>query len=406
MVKIIPFAAIRPRPSEVASFACPPYDVLSRTEATALAPTHRFLEVIRPEVALPAEIDEDAPQAHAAAATALADYQREGVLAQDSQPTIYAYRQEGYEHVQTGIVACVRVADYRDGVIKQHERTLVAKEQNRIHHFEATNAQTEPVFLMYRPSEEINAAVAAAISSASPEYDFTSEDGVRHQFWALPAALTEQLVAAFSSVEALYIADGHHRSASAVKVAGARGLDADDPRASIMAVIFPANDLKVLAYNRVVADLGGLSPAEFLAALKAAGYTVTTAFADPSQAQPRQRGEFGVYVGSSWYRASYEGKPSGDPVADLDTSILTRTVLQPILGIEDLRTNPRISFVGGSAGIAGLEAEAGRDGVAFSLFPTSVTDVMAVSDDAQMMPPKSTWFEPKLASGLFIHSLA
>ncbi|MCI5826460.1 MAG: DUF1015 family protein [Arcanobacterium sp.] len=403
MVQIIPFAAWRPAAAEAATFACPPYDVLSRAEAAKLAPTHRFLTVIRPEAELPASVTEDAEQAHQLARTTLDKFKSSGVLIQDPAPQLYAYRQEGFAHVQTGVVACVRVADYRSGVIKQHERTLVAKELNRIHHFEATNAQTEPVFLMYRRRQQIDLLVQQAIAATPPHYDFISDDGVHHQLWPLGENISAALVEAFTAVETLYIADGHHRSASAVKVAGERGLAADDPRASIMAVIFPASDLKVLAYNRVVADLAGHTPEEFLAAL-APHFDVEPAAA--GAAQPQQRGHFGVFVGGRWYRARYTRPLSGDVIADLDTSILTNAVLQPILGIHDLRTDKRISFVGGAAGIEKLEREAGDTGVAFSLFPTSVADVMAVSDAAAIMPPKSTWFEPKLASGLFIHSFA
>lgn len=406
MVQIIPFAAWRPTPAQAATFACPPYDVVTRESAAALAPRHRFLHVIRPEIGLPPAVDEDDPQAHALAAAKLQDFMHSGVLVHDDAPMLYVYRQTGFAHTQTGIVACVRVADYRAGVIKQHEKTLLAKEQNRIAHFTATHAQTEPVFLMYRPQSEITELVTAALT-ALPSYDFTGEDGVRHEFWPLSPASTAALVAAFHRVESLYIADGHHRSASAVKVAGARGLADDDPRASIMAVIFPASDLFVLAYNRIVKDLAGLSAAEFLAALGAAGFTVTPSAGDAA-AQPSTRGEFGVYLAAThrWYHARYQGAASGDVIKDLDTAILTDHVLAPILGITDLRTDPHIDFVGGAAGASALEAGAeASGGVAFALFPTSVTDIMAVSDAGAIMPPKSTWFEPKLASGLFIHSL-
>ncbi|MDD7466018.1 MAG: DUF1015 family protein [Actinomycetaceae bacterium] len=405
MVSIIPFAAWRPAEREAATFACPPYDVLTRAEAAALAPTHRFLSVIRPEIGLPDTVDEDDQQAHDLARANLENFEASGTLIHDNDPRLYVYRQHGCGHVQTGIVACVRVADYRDGIIKQHERTLVAKEQNRIRHFQATNAQTEPVFLMYRRSGGIDELVERALEQADPSYDFTSDDGVRHQLWPLSHEVSDAVVSAFTPVDFLYIADGHHRSASAVKVAGERGLDADDPRASIMAVIFPADDLKVLAYNRVVADLAGRSSADFIAALAAADFDVREV-ADADAAQPLSRAEFGVYTGGRWYAVRYVGALSGAVVADLDTSILTRTVLEPLLNIHDLRTDARISFIGGGAGTHALEEAAGSSGVAFSLFPTSVHDIMAVSDAGEIMPPKSTWFEPKLASGLFIHSLA
>ena len=407
MVYIIPFAAWRPSPQEAATFACPPYDVVSREQAATLEPQHRFLSVIRPEISLPAEVDEDSPQAHEQASRQLTQFEESGVLIHDSQPQLYIYRQEGFAHVQTGIVACVRVADYRNGTIKQHEKTLVAKELNRIHHFEATQAQTEPVFLMHRPDAHIAQLVQSATAAAVPIYDFTSEDGVHHMLWTLSSAQTEDLVRAFAPLSALYIADGHHRSASAVKVAEERGLDDGDPRASIMAVIFPGEDLKVLAYNRVVRDLHGMSPCQFLEKMSAAGYALHK-IDQGEQAEPERRAEFGIYIAPThaWYRASYHGEKTGNVVADLDTSILTRTVLDPLLGIKDLRTDSRISFVGGSAGIHELEKQAADQGIAFSLFPTAVADIMAVSDAGEIMPPKSTWFEPKLASGLFIHDLA
>ncbi|MDD7686314.1 MAG: DUF1015 family protein [Actinomycetaceae bacterium] len=403
MVHIIPFAAWRPAAREAATFACPPYDVLTRTQAAQLAPTHHFLRVIRPEIGLPDAVDEDDPQAHDAARTALTDFEASGTLIQDSAPTLYIYRQHGFGHVQTGIVACVRVADYRSGVIKQHERTLVAKEQNRIHHFQATHAQTEPVFLMYRRDASVDDLVEEVLAQSAPSYDFTSDDGVRHQLWVTDEALSAALIQSFESIDSLYIADGHHRSASAATVAGERGLDADDPRASIMAVIFPADDLKVLAYNRVVADRANYSSSEFIAALSA-DFDVREA-ADAADAAPQAPGEFGVFTAGTWYSTRYTGARQGSVVDDLDTSILTRTVLEPLLGIHDLRTDNRISFIGGGAGTQALAEAAGEDGIAFNLFPTSVHDIMAVSDAGEIMPPKSTWFEPKLASGLFIHSL-
>lgn len=403
MVHILPFAALRPTPEHAPTFACPPYDVVTRTQAAELAPNHRFLCVIRPEINCAPNVQEDDPEAHAHAAAQLAAFEEDGVLIRDSQPMLYIYQQIGYGHVQTGVVGCVRSADYRNGTIKQHEKTLVTKELNRIHHFEATQAQTEPVFLMHRPDEAVHSIVSGA-TSAEPNYDFTGDDGVRHRFWILGSDETQKLVQAFSSLTALYIADGHHRSASAVKVAGSRGLDDDDPRASIMAVLFPCEDLKVLAYNRVVDHLNGLSPEDFLERIHTAGFDVTPCEADPA---PTSRGSFGVYIGatSTWHTATFTAPRTGNVISDLDTSILTDHVLTPILGIDDLRTNPHIRFVGGSAGTRGLETAAGSQGVAFSLYPTSVTDIMAVSDAGEIMPPKSTWFEPKLASGLFIHSL-
>ncbi|CRH87987.1 Uncharacterized conserved protein [Chlamydia trachomatis] len=404
MVHVLPFAALRPTPENAPTFACPPYDVVTRAQAAKLAPNHRFLHVIRPEISCDLNVHEDDQEAHAHAAAQLTQYEKDGVLIRDPKPTLYIYQQIGYGHIQTGVVGCVRAADYRNGTIKQHEKTLVAKELNRIHHFEATHAQTEPVFLMHQPDDAVHSIVSGA-TSAQPHYDFTSDNGVRHRFWVLSSDATQKLTQAFSSLAALYIADGHHRSASAVKVAGARGLADDDPRASIMAVLFPCNDLKVLAYNRVVDHLNGLSPEDFLERMHTAGFSVRLCESNPA---PCSRGSFGVYIGAAdtWYTATFTAPLTGNVISDLDTSILTDHVLTPILGIDDLRTNPHIRFVGGSAGTHGLQTAAGSHGVAFSLYPTSVTDIMAVSDAGKIMPPKSTWFEPKLASGLFIHTLA
>ena len=393
MVSILPFAAWRPSASEAGTFACPPYDVLTREEATELAPNHRFLRVTRPEVGLAPEISEDDLQAHSLARSELERFKAEGVLAQDPRPQLYAYRETMGDAVQTGIVACVLVADYESGVIKRHERTLVAKQKNRTEHFKATGAHTEPVFLTYRRRAQIDELVAAA-TQGEPEVRVSDGAGVIHELW--PIAAPEPIVAAFEAVEAFYIADGHHRSASAAAAAGA----GDE---GFMAVIFPDSDLTVMSYNRAVHTLGDLSPRDLLDKL-GESFAVTK-MEDPDQWTPRERGSFGMWLAGEWYLLEYKGEPSGDAVADLDVSILQNTVLSPLLGIEDPRTDSRISFLGGIAGRDALAELAGENGVAFALYPTSVAEIMAISDAGEIMPPKSTWFEPKLISGLFIHEM-
>ncbi|MDY2941209.1 MAG: DUF1015 family protein [Varibaculum sp.] len=400
MVQIIPFAAWHPTAETAPSFACPPYDVVDREGAKKLAPKHRFLEVIRPEIGLPAGISEDDPQAHELARTRLQDFKDDGTLIHDEEPQLYIYREVKFGHEQTGVVACVRTADYRNGIIKRHERTIVQKEQNRVDHFKATKSQTEPVFLTYEHDQQIDYLVQKVMLH-EPLINFTDAHGSVQQLWPVPDY--SPLVQSFSQIGALYIADGHHRTASAARVAEDLGLDGDDPNNSIMAVIFPDNQLNVLAYNRIVHGLNGLTPAQLQVQL-ANDFGVYRAI-DARDAKPRSRHTFGMRLGGQWYRIVYHGEDTGNVIGDLDSQILSDRVLKPLLGIEDLRTDPRIEFVGGTRSINIMEERTDNDSVAFGLYPTSVAEMIAVADVDEIMPPKSTWFEPKIDSGLFLKDL-
>lgn len=403
MARIRPFSALRPPRELVARVAAPPYDVVSTTEARTLAAGNpdSFLRISRPEVALDAGATADAVQVHELAKRALADFRSRGVLV-PGPPALLVYRQQMAlpgrgEVVQTGVVGCASAADYLAGRIAVHEHTRPDKENDRTQHILALAAHDEPVFLMYRPDAPGAVAVAAAVGRVvvtEPEYDLVA-DGVRHQLWLVPEGETEALVAAFEEVPKLYVADGHHRSAAAARAWQELGTDG---AAEFPAVVFPADELTVLPYNRVVADLNGLDSAALLAALDLE--VVPVAVPDPD------RHEFGMYLDGRWHvlRAPVD---ESDPIANLDVSVLQERVLGPLLGIADVRTDQRIAFIGGIRGAAELErlVNSGAFAVAFLMHPTSPFEVMAVADLGQVMPPKSTWFEPKLRSGLFLHPI-
>jgi uncharacterized protein (DUF1015 family) len=387
--------------------AAPPYDVVDVAEARALAAGNpeSFLHVSRPEIDLPEDVDPHAPEVYAQGRTALGTMISSGVLAQDAEPGFLVYRQRSGEAVQTGIVGCASVADYRAGVIATHEHTRPDKEDDRVAHIDALGAHDEPVFLMFREegaAADAIADVVAATAAGDHLEDFSTPDGVAHTLWAVPAgAPTAALIDAFSALPRLYVADGHHRSAAAERVARRRH-DAGGS-ALFLVVTFPASELTVLPYNRVVADLGGRSPEEFRRAVEE---TFELLPADGPVA-PAAAGQVGVYLEGRWHAATTRPGlvDATDPVARLDISVLQDRVLGPLLGIEDPRTDQRISFVGGSRGTAELErlVSSGRFAVAFSMPATTTADVMDVADEGRVMPPKSTWFEPKLASGLFLH---
>ena len=410
MADLLPFRALRPSPGLASRVAAPPYDVVDVEEARALAEGHpeSFLHVSRPEIDLPDEIDPHAPEVYEMGRLALEAFREGGLLRLDETERFLVYRQVLGATTQTGIVGCASVADYRSGVIAVHEYTRPEKEDDRVAHIDALGAHDEPVFLMYREDGAAAAAVAAvmaATTAAEPYEDFVTDDGVRHTLWEVPAGEeTATLVDSFAQIERLYVADGHHRSAAADRVAGLRG-DADGAM-HFLVVTFPASELNVLAYNRVVADLAGRSPEQFLAALEPA-LTVTPATGPVTPAEAKH---LGIYVAGRWYAAQIrpEVVDESDPVARLDISVLQERVLDPVLGIGNPRTDSRIAFVGGSRGTAGLQSlvDTGAYAVAFSMFPTTTTAVMDVADDGKVMPPKSTWFEPKLASGLFLHPFA
>ncbi|MFN8074498.1 MAG: DUF1015 family protein [Kineosporiaceae bacterium] len=430
MAAIRAFRALRPPVHRAGAVASLPYDVMDTAEAAAMAEGNpdSFLHVSRPEIDLPEGTDVHSEPVYAQAAAALADLVTRGALVAEAGPVLFVYRQtmpgvaagpdgQPADAVQTGLVACTSVAEYESGVIATHEHTRPDKEDDRTRHVEVLDAHDEPVFLMHRPSERVD-VLLATVTAAASEIDLTSVDGVRHELWPVRDAETvAAFVAAFAELPRLYVADGHHRSAAAVRLAQrkraaavAAGGPADAGEAEwFLSVVFPAAQLTVLPYYRVVADLGGLAPEAFLDAVRS-GFDVE---ATEVPVRPTSAGEFGCYLaglpgGPAWFRlrAKAELTPS-DPIGSLDVSVLQDRLLGPLLGIADPRTDQRISFVGGIRGTAELErlVDAGRAAVAFSLFPTSVEQVMDVADTGAVMPPKSTWFEPKLRSGLFVHPL-
>lgn len=405
-----PFAALRPAPGRAAEVAAPPYDVVSRDEAAARAAGRpwSFLHVSRAEIDLPAETDPYAPAVYAQAASAFARMRGEGVLRRDPDPAYYVYRLVSTFGTQTGIVAAASVAAYESGDIRKHEHTRPGKEDDRVRHLEALDAQTGPVMLAHRPDGAV-AAVIAEAAAAPPEVDVTADDGVRHLLWPVAdAAGIARFDKALAGLDRLYIADGHHRSAAAARVAAARR-DSDPARAAdescnwFLAVVFAADEMCILDYNRVVCDLNGLDQAAFLARV-AEAFDIAESDAP---VRPARAGEFGMYMDGVWRRLTVRPAriPADDPVRRLDVSLLGDLLIEPVLGISDPRNDPRIDFVGGARGLEGLErrVDSGEMAVAFSLYPTPMADLMAVADAGDVMPPKSTWFEPKLADGLVIH---
>jgi uncharacterized protein (DUF1015 family) len=409
MATIYPFRALRPEASLAARIASVPYDVVNTEEARALADGNplSFLRVSRAEIELPANAD---PYSDAVYERAAANFARlrESSLALEAGPTLYVYRLNMGAHEQTGVAACFSINEYDRDVIKKHERTRRDKEDDRTKHMLALGAQTGPVLLTYRASHQIN-AIEARVTADAPLFDFEAADGVRHTLWRVGADHPEQLalVAAFAAVPALYIADGHHRAASAARARaeldqrGAfRGLGGNADFNTMLAVAFPHDHMQILAYNRAVKDLGGLSPELFMAAVHERFSVV------PGPSVPSRHGEISMYLDHHWHTLRPRQAPdSKDAIASLDVSVLQEELLAPILRILDVRTDKRIEFVGGARGPAALEraVDFGRAAVAFSLFPVSVADLMAVSDAGAIMPPKSTWFEPKLRDGLLSH---
>ena len=404
MSLIQPFRGLRPTAGNAAAVAAPPYDVLSSEEARARAAGKpwSFLHISKPEIDLPEGTDLYSPAVYAKAAENLGKMVDAGILARDEQACYYAYRLTMGGHVQTGLVAAASVAAYNANRIKKHEFTRPDKEDDRVRQIEATNAQTGPVLLAYPASTAADALLARA-SAGAPEADVTADDGIRHTIWVVKdAALIADITAAFEAMPALYIADGHHRSAAAARVAAARLGDAEKSSDYFLAVVFPHRQMKILDYNRVVKDLNGLSADEFLARLEKC-FLVSPACGAVKPACP---GEIGLYLAGRWYRLNIDPKLFvQDPVANLDVSLLSTHVLEPILGIADLRRDKRIDFVGGIRGLAELErrVDSGEMAVAFAMYPTRMDQLMAVADSNQVMPPKSTWFEPKLADGLVSH---
>lgn len=420
-----PFAAVRPTASVADQVAALPYDVYDRVEAVAAVDGEplSFLNIDRPETQFSADVDMYAPEVYAKARELFDARRADGTFVTEPAPCFYLYELTMNERSQTGVVACCAIDDYLENVIKKHENTLEKKELDRIRHIDALDAQTGPIFLTYRDSDAIDILVAA-VKKTAPLYDFAGEDGVTHRVWRMAAASEETacsqtyagLVAAFAKVPCAYIADGHHRAASAVKVGLARreanpGYDGTEEFNYFMSVLFPASQLSILAYNRVVRDLNGLTKDEFLNALAGENGPFEIIHKQESQLEPIDKGAVGMYLDREWYGLGVKPEfESSDPVEGLDVSILQEKVLAPILGIGDPRTDGRIEFVGGIRGLRELERKVNRidargDGlaVAFAMFPTSIDELLNVADAGRLMPPKSTWFEPKLRSGLFAH---
>lgn len=411
MADIRPFRAWRPAPGMAQKIASPPYDVLSSEEARVMAAGNplSFLHVIKPEIDLDPGIDAHDERVYAKGAENLHRLQSQGALMRDPSPCFYLYRQHMGDHVQTGLVAGASVEEYDTGLIKRHELTRPQKELDRTRHVQALNANAGPVFLTYKAVNEIDDLVAALTGRLGSVYDFVADDGVGHTVWLVAGKEDVDAIAqAFRRVEALYVADGHHRAASASRVRKAcmesnPSHTGDEAYNHFLTVIFPHDQMLVMDYNRVVKDLAGMTLDEFLARVD---HSFNVGLGQPVKPQKARR--FGMYLGGAWrwlepLPGTFEAH---DPVASLDVSILQDNLLGPILGIGDPRTDDRIDFVGGIRGLQELEKRC-QEGwaVAFSLHPTTVEQLMAVADAGRMMPPKSTWFEPKLRSGLIIRSL-
>ncbi len=397
---LAPFSGLRVAPHHAEAVAAPPYDVLSVPEAKAAARDRpwSFLHVSRPEIDLRPEPPPGAPELYAGAATAFSKMIEAGVLARDPTPRFYAYRMATAAHVQTGLVAAASIAAYERGDIKRHELTRPTKENDRVRHIEALGAQTGPVFLVHRPDDEVCLSISRACEGP-PICRCVLDGAVTHSLWPIDDAdRIEVLASRFDRIGVLYIADGHHRAAAAARAAAEAA--ATGAPARFLSVSFPADQVQILGYHRIVRDLNGLSVAAFLSKI---GEAVRCEPAD-APVEPEERRRFGMYVDGRWYRLHIGHAPPdhASAIESLDISILSRLVLEPILGIGDPRTDPRIDFVGGGRGTAALSAtvDGGTAAVAFSLHPPAVGDLMAVADAGAIMPPKSTWFEPKLADGL------
>ncbi|MBI4987507.1 MAG: DUF1015 domain-containing protein [Rhodocyclales bacterium] len=412
MSLIKPFRGLRPAPGRAADVAAPPYDVLSADEARQRAEGRpwSFLHISKAEIDLPPELDHYSPPVYAKSRENFGRMIKEAVLKQDDAPCYYAYRLTMGEHVQTGLVAAASVADYDSNRIRKHEFTRPDKEDDRVRQIEALNAQTGPVLLAHPDAPEVDAILAQA-ATGTADADVTADDGIRHTVWAIrDAAVLQRLTLAFDAMPALYIADGHHRSAAASRVAAARHAknahhSGEEDYNYFLAVIFPHRQMRIMDYNRVVKDLNGLSTMGFLARLTE---RFVVSICSP-RARPAQRGEFSLYLPGQWYRLTINPHliPTDDPVARLDVSLLSDNLLGPVLGIRDLRRDKRIDFVGGIRGLEELErrVDSGEMAAAFALHATDMEDLMAVADAGEVMPPKSTWFEPKLADGLVSHVL-
>ena len=412
MADVKPFRCVRPTPELASRVAALPYDVYNRAEAkvAALAEPLSFLNIDRAESNLPDDVDTYDDRVYAKAKELLDAREADGTYLTDAQECYYVYELIMDGRSQTGIVACASIDDYANGVIKKHENTREEKEQDRIRHVDTCNAQTGPIFLAYRSNDAI-ASVMAAYKNTEPLYAFTADDGITHNVWRIAAPEDVAVIrAAFAEMNAIYIADGHHRAASAVKVGFKRRAEAgeytgDEEFNYFLSVLFPEDCLMILPYNRVVKDLNGLTKEAFLAAVEE-HFMIREIGRE--QYAPAKKATFGMFLDDVWYEltAKEELAAITDPVASLDVSLLQDYLLGPVLGIGDPRVDKRIDFIGGIRGLSELERRVHSDmKVAFAMYPTQITELFAVADAGLLMPPKSTWFEPKLRSGLFIHKL-
>ena len=413
MPQVTPFRSIRPIPELADRIAALPYDVYNRREALdeTLREPLSFLKIDRAETQFPEDVDTYDPKVYEKAKELLNSMLQDGSFIMEDSPCYYIYELTMDGRSQTGIVACSSIDDYQNEIIKKHEKTREDKELDRIRHVDITDTHTGPIFLVYRSVSVINQIVEDAKQEA-PLYDFVSSDGIRHRVFRISDQdAIQKLEKAFAEIPCTYIADGHHRCASAVKVGQKRrkehpGYTGEEEFNRFLSVLFPDDQLAILPYNRVVKDLNGLSVSEFLSALEKAGFTVSVP--QKEAVSPSSKGSFGLYLNGSWYLVT-ASLPllSDDPVKGLDVSILQDRILGPILGIGDPRTDKRIDFVGGIRGLSELERRVSEDmTLAFSMYPTSIEELLSVADAGLLMPPKSTWFEPKLRSGLFLHSLS
>ena len=405
MLRIKAFQGLRPAPPLVAEVACVPYDVVDREESAALAAGHpqSLLRVDRAEIDLPPETDPYSDAVYAKARENFLELQKNGALIRETEPCMYLYQQRMGRHVQVGVATVCHIEDYERDIIKKHEKTRRDKEDDRTRLIGTLSADTGPVFLTYRDSGTIDALVAG-VQKEAPLYDFTAPDGIQHTVWRVPGA--QAFVEGFQNVPVAYVADGHHRTASAVRV-GRERREANPAHTGhedynwFLAVLFPASQLQILPYNRAVKDLNGRSKAEFLEAVG----RVFTLRPNGSPA-PQRPGEVRMYLDGAWYDLAWQPADHADPISQLDVTGLQDRLLAPLLGIDDPRTSKRIDFIGGIRGTDELVKliDSGKAAVAFSMYPTTVEQLMAIADANQIMPPKSTWFEPKLRSGLFIHT--
>lgn len=413
MVRVKPFAAIRPPKDIETEVAAPPYDVLNSVEAKKMAGEKSLLHITKPEIDFDPILPDHDDRVYDRAVKNFAQWQKNGWLVQDKKPCYYVYAQTMEGRTQYGLVLCAHTDDYAEGKIKKHELTRKDKEDDRMVHVKIQNANIEPVFFAYKDDSQLNEIVSRTVAAA-PEYSFTDENGFWHSFWVIDDDATiEKITDIFTNkVNAFYVADGHHRTAAAARVgaekrSGNAAHTGDEEYNYFMAVCFPETQLKIIDYNRVVKDLNGLTPEQFMTALEE-DFTVTP-YEGEGECHPSHLHNFSMYLGGKWY--SMETKPGryddNDPIGVLDVTILSNLVLDKILGIKDLRTDKRIDFVGGIRGLGELSrrVDSGEMKVAFALYPVSMKQLTDIADSGNIMPPKTTWFEPKLRSGLAIHKL-